>query len=112
MFATKVKAKIVEDCSGVTTEIPVILTDEGVLASVTDYVLSLYLNGVSLSTINKRLQSIMLLIEFIDANEGMFDDPEELFSVFVRRLYSGTVGEDGLARISHSAPTTFADQAW
>ncbi|EHJ06482.1 gamma-mobile-trio recombinase GmtY [Marinobacter manganoxydans] len=96
MFATKVKAKIVEDCSGVTTEIPVILTDEGVLASVTDYVLSLYLNGVSLSTINKRLQSIMLLIEFIDANEGMFDDPEELFSVFVRRLYSGTVGEDGL----------------
>lgn len=96
MFATKVKAKMVEDSSGVTTEIPVILTDEGVLASVTDYVLSLQLNGVSLSTINKRIQSIMLLIEFMDANKGMFDDPEELFSVFVRRLYSGTVGEDGL----------------
>ena len=96
MFATKVKAKIVEDSSGVTTEIPVILSDEGVLESVTDYVLNLHLNGVSLSTINKRLQSIMLLIEFMDANTGMFDDPEELFSVFVRRLYSGTVGEDGL----------------
>lgn len=96
MFATKVKAKIVEDSSGVITEIPVILTDEGVLASVTDYVLSLQLNGVSLSTINKRLQSIMLLIEFMDANKGMFDDPEVLFSVFVRRLCSGTVGEDGL----------------
>jgi len=96
MFATKVIAKIAQDSSGVTTDIPVILTDEGVLESVTEYVLSLQLNGLSLSTINKHIQSIMLLIEFMDANKGMFDNPEEMFSVFVRRLYSGTVGEDGL----------------
>ncbi len=96
MFATKVKAKIVEDCSGVTTEIPVILTDEGVLASVTDYVLSLYLNGVSLSTINKRLQSIMLLIEFIDANEGMFDDPEELRQSMAAFLQRAADERDGV----------------
>jgi integrase len=96
MFATKVTAKIAQDSSGVTTDVPVILTEEGVLASVADYVLNLQLNGISLSTINKHLQSIMLLIEFMDANKGMFDNPEEMFSVFVRRLYSGTVGEDGL----------------
>jgi hypothetical protein len=96
MIATKVIAKIVQDSSGVTTDIPVILTDEGVLASVADYILSLQLNGISLSTINKYIQSIILLIEFMDANKGMFDNPEEMFSVFVRRLYSGTVGEDGL----------------
>lgn len=96
MFATKVIAKIAQDSSGVTTDIPVILTDEGILESVTGYVLSLQLNGISLSTINKHLQSIMLLIEFMDANKGILDNPEEMFSVFVRRLYSGTVGEDGL----------------
>lgn len=96
MIATKVIAKIAQDSSGMTTDIPVILTDEGVLASVADYVLSLQLNDTSLSTINKRIQSIILLIEFIDANKGMFENPEEMFSVFVRRLYSGTVGEDGL----------------
>ncbi|WP_339753426.1 gamma-mobile-trio recombinase GmtY [uncultured Marinobacter sp.] len=96
MFATKVTAKIAQDRSGVTTDIPVILTDEGVLASVTDYVLSLQLNGISLSTISKHIQSIILLIEFMDANSDIFDNPEEMFSVFVRRLYSGTVGEDGL----------------
>jgi hypothetical protein len=96
MIATKVIAKVVQDSSGVTTDIPVILTDEGVLASVADYILSLQLNGISLSTINKHIQSIILLIEFMDANKGMFDNPEEMFSVFVRRLYSGTVGEDGL----------------
>ncbi|WP_193085982.1 gamma-mobile-trio recombinase GmtY [Halomonas sp. FME65] len=96
MIATKVIAKITQDSSGVTTDIPVILTDEGVLESVTDYVLSLHLNGTSLSTINKHIQSIILLIEFMDANKGMFENPEKMFSVFVRRLYSGTVGENGL----------------
>lgn len=96
MIATKVIAKIAQDNSGVTTDIPVILTNEGVLASVTDYVLSLHLNGTSLSTINKHIQSIILLIEFMDANKRMFENPEEMFSVFVRRLYSGTVGENGL----------------
>lgn len=96
MIATKVIAQVVQDSSGVTTEIPVILTDEGILESVTDYVLSLHLNGTSLSTINKHIKSIILLIEFMGANKGMFEDPEEMFSVFISRLYSGTVGEDGL----------------
>lgn len=96
MIATKVIAKIVQDSSGVATEIPVILTDEGVLESVTDYVLSLQLSGTSISTINKHIQSIILLIEFLEANKSMFADPEEMFSVFVRRLYSGTVNENGL----------------
>jgi hypothetical protein len=85
MFATKVTAKVVQDQSGVATEIPVILTDQGVLGSVTDYVLSLHLNGISLSTITNHIQSIRLLIEFMSANEGMFDEPEALFAAFVRR---------------------------
>lgn len=96
MIATKVVANVVQDKSGIATQIPIVLTDEGVLASVTDYVLSLHLNGTSKSTITKHIQSIILLIEFMDANQSMFSDPEELFAVFVRRLYSGTVGDDGL----------------
>lgn len=96
MPATRVIANIVQDNSGVATEIPIILTNDGPLESVTDYILSLHLNGTSLSTINKYIQSIILLLEFLEANEGIFDDPKELFSVFVRRLYSGTVGENGL----------------
>ena len=96
MIATKVIAEIVQDNSGVATAIPVILTEQGVLKSVTDYVLSLQLNGFSLSTINKHIQSIILLIEFMDANDSMFETPEEMFTVFVRRLYSGTVSQNGL----------------
>lgn len=96
MFATKVTAKVVQDSSGVVTEIPVVLTDEGVLESVADYIQSLQLNGVALSTLNKHIQSIILLIEFMDANEDMFNNAAEMFSTFVRRLYSGTVGDNGL----------------
>lgn len=96
MFATRINATIAQDNSGVTTDIPVILTDEGVLESVIDYVLSLHVNSISLSTINKRIQSILLLIEFMEANQGVFETPEEMFSVFVQRLYSGTVGDNGL----------------
>ena len=46
--------------------------------------------------IKKHIQSILLLIEYIDANKDMFDSPKELFAAFVRRLYSGTIGDDGL----------------
>jgi hypothetical protein len=91
MIATKVNAKIVEDNSGISTEIPVILTDQGVLQPVVDYVLFLQLQGTSLSTLNKHIQSIILLIDFLAANEGMFKDPSNMFEVFVRRLYSGTI---------------------
>lgn len=96
MIATKVNAKIVEDNSGISTEIPVILTDQGVLQPVVDYVLFLQLQGTSLSTLNKHIQSIILLIDFMAANEGMFKDPSNMFEVFVRRLYSGTIGDNGL----------------
>jgi site-specific recombinase XerD len=96
MIATKITANVVEDQSGIATQIPVVLTDEGVVESVTDYVLHLHTNGAAKPTISRRLQSIILLIEFMDANQSMFSDPEELFAVFVRRLYSGTVGDDGL----------------
>lgn len=110
MFSTKVTAKVVQDNSGVATEIPVILTDQGVLGSVTDYVLSLHLNGTSLSTITNHIQSIRLLIEFMDANEGMFDKPEALFAGFVRRLYPGFL--IGPQQVSQTVRVTAMTAHW
>lgn len=96
MIATRITAKIVDDNSGVPTELPIILTDQGPIPSVIDFLLEKHLNGASISTLNKDIQSIILLIEYMEANQDVFDDPEVLFQAFARRLYSGTVGEDGI----------------
>lgn len=91
MIAFKIKAKVIEDLSGVGTEVPTIITDQGVIESVTKYLLRTHLNGASQSKMTQIVQAILLLIEFMGANEGLFDDPERLFEVFSRRLYSGTI---------------------
>ncbi|WP_374090102.1 hypothetical protein [Methylomicrobium lacus] len=96
MISTKVRAKIVEDNSGVATEIPILLTKQGPISSITDYLLELHLNGASKSSINKVIQSIAMLLEYMDANADSFDDPESMFKAFVRRLYSGTAGDNGI----------------
>ncbi len=32
----------------------------------------------------------------MEANKGLFEDPKMLFQTFAKRLYTGTIGEDGL----------------
>ncbi|MBO3661713.1 site-specific integrase [Acinetobacter variabilis] len=96
MSSVKVRVKVIEDNTGIKSEIPVLLTEQGELSSVTDYILKLEAEGVSASLINSVLQAISLLLDYMEANKNLFNDPEILFQTFAKRLYSGTIGEDGI----------------
>ncbi|MEZ8192605.1 gamma-mobile-trio recombinase GmtY [Vibrio sp. 1F279] len=96
MSSVKVRATIVEDNTGIKSQIPILLTEQGELSTVTDYLLKLEADGVSHSVMNGFLQAVSLLLDYMEANRGLFDDPKLLFQTFSKRLYTGTVGEDGI----------------
>lgn len=96
MPSVRVYATIVEDNTGIKSQLPVLLTEQGELSSVTDYVLKLEADGVSASVIKGFLQAVSLLLAYMEANKDLFSDPKILFQTFAKRLYSGTIGEDGL----------------
>ncbi len=96
MATVSVVAKIVEDNTGVASEIPLLMTEEGELSSLTDYLLYLHSNGRSKSTLEKAVRAVAMLLDYMEANADAFTDPEKLFQAFVRRLYSGTASESGI----------------
>jgi integrase len=96
MIAVKIKATITEDNTGITSNIPIILTEQGELSPVTDYLLHLEANGLSITTMNRVIRATIKLMEYMDANTKDFDDPKKLFQTFTKRLYRGTIGEDGM----------------
>lgn len=96
MSSVKVRATIVEDNTGIKSQLPILLTEQGELGTVTDYLLKLEADGVSNSVMNGFLQAVSLLLDYMEANRGLFYDPKLLFQTFSKRLYTGTIGEDGL----------------
>lgn len=96
MPSVRVYATIVEDNTGIKSQLPVLLTEQGELSSVTDYVLNLEADGVSASVMKGFLQAVSLLLAYMEANKDLFSDPKILFQTFAKRLYSGTIGDDGL----------------
>jgi site-specific recombinase XerD len=95
MDHTTVRAKVHRDNTGIIMEIPVIITEAGPLNPLLDFLLE-KAHGRSFSWMQKMTQAVGLLLDYMDANHGCFEDPKELFQTFVQRLYTGTVGEDGL----------------
>lgn len=57
MPSVKVRVKVIEDNTGIKSEIPILLTEQGELSSVTDYILKLEADGASASLIKALLQS-------------------------------------------------------
>ena len=110
MDHTIIQAGVVRDSHGVECSIPVILTDQGPLLPLVDYMLW-SINSKSHSWRGKLAQGVSLLIQYLAANKDLFSTPHEAFSGFVNRLANGTVGEDGLdpsglywgAKASHHA---------
>lgn len=94
MTHTVVRYKVVRDNTGLHEEIPVILTEFGPLQPLIQYILK-HRHMLSESSINKLVQAVGLLIDYMEANHQAFADPEDLFNTFVQRLYSGTIGVDG-----------------
>lgn len=89
-----IKAKIFRDNSEIAVQLPVILTDHGVLIPFLDYLMEKS-HVRSYSWIQKCAQAVSLLLRYMSANQGCFDEPRALFTSFVQRLYSGTIGENG-----------------
>jgi len=94
MDHTTVIARVYRDNTGVAIELPVILTAAGALQSLLSYLLE-HSDVRSFSWMQKTVQVVGLLLDYVAANYDRFDDPKTLFECFVNRLYSGTIGEDG-----------------
>lgn len=95
MDVVKTKGKVVSDDSGIESEIPVLLMEGGILEPLLDYVLS-HLHDRSESWMNRVVYATELLVRYLEANQDCFDNPRELFQTFAQRLYTGTIGDDGL----------------
>ena len=97
MSIVKVIAKVVDDDSGIKTEVPVLLDENNqVLKPLLDFTLKLKRDGRSQTKLDELVSSVRLLLEYMNANESGFDNPQRLFESFSSRLFSGTIGEDGL----------------
>jgi hypothetical protein len=93
----KVNAKVVQDDTGVFTEIPVLLDKNGeAIKQLQEYTLKLRRDGMSESTISNFIKATHLLLEYMTANTSGFCTPKSLFESFIGRLYTGTIGDDGL----------------
>jgi integrase len=90
----KTKAKIVTDNTGVESELPVLVTEQGVLEPLLDYLLS-HQHDRSISWMERVVHATYLLMQYMEANQNCFYDPNSLFQSFVQRLYTGTIREDG-----------------
>ncbi|BDM63454.1 integrase [Shewanella sp. NFH-SH190041] len=90
----KVTAQIKTDHSGTVLEVPVLLTHQGVFEPLLDYVIS-QSHRNSLPWMNRVVFSCQLLLEYMEANKGLFSEPSKLFLSFVQKLSTGTIGKDG-----------------
>lgn len=68
---------IVEDSTGVKSQLPVLFTEQGELSSVTDYLLKLEADGISASVIKGFLQAVSLLIDYMKPI-SLFSEPKIL----------------------------------
>ncbi|MBM3105885.1 site-specific integrase [Pseudomonas sp. V1] len=95
MDCIKVIAHIKRSNAGVLQEIPVLLTDQGVVRPLLDYCLE-HAHARSASWMEFRIQAVQLLLRYCTANFDCFEDRQHMFRTFVQQLYSGTIGRDGV----------------
>lgn len=88
MAFVSMNAKIVTDNTGAVTEIPVLLTESGVLQSLMDYCLARS-HDRSLSWMKKIVQATSLFLQYIQVNSNN-QNTYQLFQNFAQRLYTGT----------------------
>jgi hypothetical protein len=83
-----INARVTIDSTGAFTEVPVLLTDEGVLQPLMDYCLA-HSHNRSLSWMKKVVLSVTLFLRYIQVNQ---DEPYSyrLFQNFAQRLYTGS----------------------
>ncbi len=81
--------RFIADASGTQSILPVIVTEHGVLDQFARY---MYLNRtMSRSWQESATFAVQLLLEYMEANHGVYDTPRALFTAFSDALYAGTV---------------------
>lgn len=90
----KFTAKVKTDRTGKLIEVPVLLTEAGVFEPLLDYIVS-QSGEKSYPWMNRVVFACQLMLDYMEANSGLFSSPTKLFNQFVNRLASGTIGEDG-----------------
>lgn len=94
MDVVQVRARVITDDTGAISEIPILLTDQGPLESLLDYLLWRRQDR-SVAWMRKVVQAVNLLLAYMKTNPSCLDKPQEYFHNFAQRLYSGTIGVDG-----------------
>ena len=87
MFVS-VRGKVFSDSTGTYTEIPVLLTPEGVLEPLVSYFES-HSHDRSLKWMTKTIRSVRMFLEYVQANQDEHEN-YRLFQNFAHRLYTGT----------------------
>lgn len=88
-------AKVVIDDSGFRGEIPVLLTENGIVQPLLSYLLTKATDR-SIAWQHNVVIATKLLLVYLEANQGCFSDPTSLLQSFATRLFTGTIGDDGL----------------
>lgn len=88
LFSHREYRRFVTDGTGVQPELPVIVTDDGVLDQFVRYI---HLNRCrSRSWQDSASFAVQLLLEFMEATRDFHDTPRALFTAFTDALYTGT----------------------
>ena len=88
-YIIKIKARYQNDQTGRTIKLPALWTESGVLVSHLRYLADN--SKKSSSWKEKSTQAVKLLIEYINANVGLFKKTTKLLASFARALEEGTV---------------------
>lgn len=99
MSHVRVTASVINDSTGIKTHIPVILLEEAEnctpLMPLVDYLL-VHSQAKSPSWMAKMCQIVGMLLDYTEANHAHFEKPAALFETFAQRVYTGTIGKDGM----------------
>lgn len=87
-----VKAKVRTD-NGLPFELSVIVTSDGILKSHLDYLLKHRAKSESWRAASIR--AVGMLVDYMSANQGVFDTPQKMFEEFAHSVFSGTIDENG-----------------
>ncbi|MAL35684.1 site-specific integrase [Pseudomonas sp. Choline-3u-10] len=95
-YALKVRARYRNDATGRELRFPVVLTEGGVLISHVRYLASSPFIYKSASWRERSVFSVIQLVKFINANEGLFTKTTELLEGFSLALVTGTINQSTL----------------
>ncbi len=93
---SKLKGKVTKDNTGIVYEVPILITNTGELSNLTDYILKLKRDGSSISKMNETIRVVILFVEYLFAHKDLSYNPQLIFSNFAEKLYTGTIGDDGM----------------